>query len=202
MVNAIYLKKFQEIINDQKKIKEFNLNSHYMSDSYEAWETSRKFISEEIDHDGTLMDIGCANGWLLLCLMVWSGKNLTPYGIDIDKKHISDSKSLFPEYENNFTLLDLRNFTKISHLSLPKKYDYILWSVWENWDFSKSGIREVEMLKNSKTENGKLLLAFYSEGEKQYEASMQKINFLEKSGFTSQRVVRNTGPFEVMSVIE
>ena len=49
----------------------------------QTWENRRQFIHSAIDKSGTILDIGCGNGFLLRCLQEWSGVDLVPYGIDI-----------------------------------------------------------------------------------------------------------------------
>jgi len=49
------------------------------------WRAEREPILDAIPTDGDLLDVGCANGYLLECLVAW-GKDrslrLTPYGLD------------------------------------------------------------------------------------------------------------------------
>jgi SAM-dependent methyltransferase len=47
------------------------------------WETARRPIAEAIDHDGTFLDIGCANGYLLECLARWAPHHIEPYGLEL-----------------------------------------------------------------------------------------------------------------------
>jgi SAM-dependent methyltransferase len=46
------------------------------------WEAARRPIAEAIDRNGTFLDIGCANGHLLECLIRWSPHRIEPYGLD------------------------------------------------------------------------------------------------------------------------
>ena len=49
------------------------------------WRAARDPILDAIESAGDLLDIGCANGYLLECLMEWGrerGLELTPYGLD------------------------------------------------------------------------------------------------------------------------
>jgi hypothetical protein len=46
------------------------------------WEAGRRPVAEAIDRDGTFLDIGCANGHLLECVVRWSSHRIEPYGLD------------------------------------------------------------------------------------------------------------------------
>ena len=59
--------------------------------SEEHWTAARKPVADCIDTSGTFLDIGCANGYLLECILKWtSERNLEviPFGIDISEKLI------------------------------------------------------------------------------------------------------------------
>lgn len=52
----------------------------------ERWEACRRPIADLMKRSGTFLDIGCANGYLLECVMRWKlkeGIRITPYGLDI-----------------------------------------------------------------------------------------------------------------------
>src|SRR4051794_20732491 len=94
---------------------------------YGEWEAKRRFIAATIDHDGSVLDVGCANGFFLRSLQEWSGYSLVPYGIDIEEPLIVQAKNLFPEYKNNFCVLDVRSIKNIGQC-MPKRYDFIFWN--------------------------------------------------------------------------
>jgi SAM-dependent methyltransferase len=51
----------------------------------ERWRAEREPILDGVDEDGTFLDIGCANGYLLECLVAWArerGAELDPHGLD------------------------------------------------------------------------------------------------------------------------
>ena len=52
----------------------------------EEWERARRFVFSCVDHDGSLLDIGCANGHLMESAAEWlaqSGYHVEPYGVEI-----------------------------------------------------------------------------------------------------------------------
>jgi uncharacterized protein (DUF952 family)/SAM-dependent methyltransferase len=53
------------------------------------WEMARRPIVEAIDHDGSFLDVGCANGLLLESLVGWAaerGRRIEPFGLDISER--------------------------------------------------------------------------------------------------------------------
>ena len=72
----------------------------------ERWRAERSPILDAIDADGDLLDIGCANGYLLECLLRWGledkGLRLVPHGLDIGSNLIALARRRHPEHADNF----------------------------------------------------------------------------------------------------
>jgi hypothetical protein len=71
----------------------------------ERWRAERSPILDAVDTDGTLLDAGCANGYLLECLVGWAaerGIRLTPYGVDAGPRLIELARARMPCYAANF----------------------------------------------------------------------------------------------------
>ena len=69
------------------------------------WQAERGPILDAIKEDGDLLDVGCANGFLLKCLLEWGnerGLRLVPHGLDIGGRLIDLAKERLPEYAANF----------------------------------------------------------------------------------------------------
>jgi SAM-dependent methyltransferase len=49
----------------------------------EDWEWSRSHVADAIDRDGSFLDVGCANGYLMECLPQWTRHAVEPYGLEI-----------------------------------------------------------------------------------------------------------------------
>ena len=59
------------------------------------WREERELILDAVDRDADFLDIGCANGYLLQCLVQWArerGITLTPYGVDIGPRLVELAK--------------------------------------------------------------------------------------------------------------
>ena len=86
------------------------------------WRSEREPILEAIDKAGDLLDIGCANGYLLGCLGEWAGEHgrvLTPYGLDQGAKLIELAKQRLPQYESNFYVGNAWDWKP------PKQFKYV-----------------------------------------------------------------------------
>jgi SAM-dependent methyltransferase len=67
----------------------------------ERWRRERGIILDAIEGDGDLLDVGCANGYLLECLVQWArekGITLTPYGVDQGPGLIDLARKRLPQY--------------------------------------------------------------------------------------------------------
>jgi len=69
------------------------------------WRAEREPILDAITTDGDLLDIGCANGYLLECLVRWGaerGLRLTPYGLDLGAGLIALARQRLPDWADHF----------------------------------------------------------------------------------------------------
>jgi SAM-dependent methyltransferase len=72
---------------------------------HERWRTERVLVLDAVPGDGDFLDIGCANGYLLECLVQWGQERhvrLTPYGVDFGAKLIALAKQRLPQYASHF----------------------------------------------------------------------------------------------------
>jgi diadenosine tetraphosphate (Ap4A) HIT family hydrolase len=65
--------------------------------SAEDWQYARGHIGHAIDRPGTLLDIGCANGYLLECLPRWTTHDVDRYGLDILPELVDLARRRLPE---------------------------------------------------------------------------------------------------------
>jgi len=71
----------------------------------ERWRQEREPVLDAVESSGDLLDIGCANGYLLHCLREWGrerGLELTPHGIDIGPALIAQARLWHPGFEAHF----------------------------------------------------------------------------------------------------
>jgi SAM-dependent methyltransferase len=63
----------------------------------EDWEYSRSHIAHAIDRDGSFLDIGCANGYLLECLPRWTNHHIERFGLEISPQLVTAARERLPE---------------------------------------------------------------------------------------------------------
>ena len=88
----------------------------------DRWWGERGPILNAVETDGDLLDIGCANGYLLECLLNWGGERglkLIPHGLDQGSKLIQLAKRRLPEYADNFHVSNVWDWQS------PRKYRYV-----------------------------------------------------------------------------
>lgn len=69
------------------------------------WERFRRPILEPVTKDGTFLDIGCANGLLMECIVHWAaamGHVIEPYGLDILDKLVALARQRLPAWHDRF----------------------------------------------------------------------------------------------------
>jgi SAM-dependent methyltransferase len=62
------------------------------------WEAARGPVALAIDRPGTFLDIGCASGHLLECLVEWSPHPIEPYGLDLAPSVASLARARLPRW--------------------------------------------------------------------------------------------------------
>lgn len=67
------------------------------SGSVEDWDYARSHIAHAIDRDGSFLDIGCANGYLLECLPRWTTHAIDRYGLDVAPELVDLTRRRLPE---------------------------------------------------------------------------------------------------------
>jgi|GEM_PF-860673 len=149
--------------------------------SFSNFTAARKFIADTIPKSGSILDIGCANGFLLRCLQEWvpSHCKLTPYGIDINPKCIAESRKIYPELPHNFAVQNVRDyFRKGPPKGFPQTYDYIY--------FSLLGLNDkpefINQLLKRVRPGGRLILGFYGSIQKEKMEEFRKVLAKAKEG--------------------
>jgi SAM-dependent methyltransferase len=100
------------------------------------WRKKRGVVLEAVDGNGTFLDVGCANGYLLECLVPWAqarGVRLSPYGLDIGERLIYLAQQRLPHWADRFFVGNIwdweppRQFHYVStSLCVPEAYKKIL----------------------------------------------------------------------------
>lgn len=87
------------------------------------WKEERGPIIEAIDRDGTFMDVGCANGYLLESLSAWSTLqkrwHLIPYGVDLNAGLVVEAMKRWSGIADHFWVANAWEFAP------PLKFDFV-----------------------------------------------------------------------------
>jgi SAM-dependent methyltransferase len=89
------------------------------SGSLADWEYSRSHIVDAIDDDGSFLDVGCANGYLLECLPRWTSHRLDRFGLDISPALVELARIRLPELAHQFYVGNARTWQP------PQRFTYI-----------------------------------------------------------------------------
>lgn len=150
---------YKTVINNQEIAKKLIEDCYFSgSDPVRKWEEARKLVALPFDKEGSVLDIGCANGFLLKSIEHWSNKKLNCYGIDLVESNIVNAKILFPDTTDHFETKSFEEFLTNYPSNFPEAFDYIIWAVWVNHEVQKT---EIEYMLKHLRDNGKLILAFY-----------------------------------------
>ncbi|MDP9309629.1 MAG: class I SAM-dependent methyltransferase [Chloroflexota bacterium] len=103
---------------------------------FTSWQKKRGIVLDTINQDGTFLDVGCANGYLLECLMRWAnerGITLIPYGVDVGPRLIRLAQHRLPHWADHFFVGNIwdweppRRFHFVStSLCVPEAYKPLL----------------------------------------------------------------------------
>lgn len=70
----------------------------------ERWRREREPILDAVERGGDLLDVGCANGYLLECLVRWGcerGLAIVPHGVDVGAGLIDLARRRLPHFTAN-----------------------------------------------------------------------------------------------------
>ncbi len=90
--------------------------------TYEHWEALRRPIADCIEQSGAFLDIGCANGYLLECVLRWTaewGVAIEPYGLDFSEKLVALARQRLPSYADHLFVGNAWDWTP------PRTFDYV-----------------------------------------------------------------------------
>ena len=123
----------------------------------ERWVACRKPVADCMEKSGTFLDIGCANGYLLECVLKWTKErdiDISPYGLDISEELVKLAKERLPEYIDNI-------YSGNAWYWEPQEiYDYVRTELVYVPDHLQRQYIE-RILDEYLPENGKLLIALY-----------------------------------------
>jgi SAM-dependent methyltransferase len=88
----------------------------------DRWRAEREPILDAFERDGSLLDLGCANGFLVECLGARGaerGLDVTPFGLDLSPELIALARQRLPELRSNFQVRNAWSW------SPPRRFTYV-----------------------------------------------------------------------------
>jgi SAM-dependent methyltransferase len=88
----------------------------------ERWREEREPLLDAVDASGDLLDVGCANGYLLECLVEWGRERsleITPHGLDLGPRLIELARRRIPEHAANMHVGNAWDWVP------PRRYRYV-----------------------------------------------------------------------------
>jgi SAM-dependent methyltransferase len=125
--------------------------------SAQDWEVLRRPIADCLTSSGTFLDIGCANGYLLECVLRWTqerGLRITPYGLDFSEKLAVLARQRLPQYADHIFIGNAWDWQP------PQTFDYVN----SHLDYVPDDLREAfvhRLLERYVQPGGHLLIAEY-----------------------------------------
>ena len=123
----------------------------------QRWRAERAPILEAIPTNGDLLDIGCANGHLLECLVQWGSEldlALTPFGMDCSVALIALARQRLPNYRDNFWVANAWGWTP------PRRFQYV-YSVFDCVPRADLGAFAEQLMGQVVEPGGRLILGAY-----------------------------------------
>jgi SAM-dependent methyltransferase len=116
------------------------------------WESARRPIVEAIHQDGTFLDVGCANGLLMECVVAWSEHRIQPYGLDFSPKLVELARRRLPQWADRIFLGDVHVWEP------PRRFDFVRTEL----EYSDEPRRLVDrLLERFVSPGGRLILCGY-----------------------------------------
>lgn len=126
------------------------------SGTIDDWTARRRHVADAITRDSTFLDVGCANGFLMECVVGWCAeRNITvePYGVDISPPLAQRARERLPEWADRIWVGDALTW------SPPLTFDVVHALLDSVMDADRR--RLIDNLLTFVTPGGRLLLSQY-----------------------------------------
>jgi SAM-dependent methyltransferase len=143
----------------------------------ERWRSEREPILDAVSGNGDVLDVGCANGYLLDCLVRWGrerGLRLTPHGVDRSAALVERAREMMPRFSGNLHVGDAWTWIP------PRRYAYV-YALYDCVPLEYLAEYVERLLDRAVSDGGRLILGAYGSrsGEQQ---PFDVVRFLESHG--------------------
>jgi hypothetical protein len=83
------------------------------------WEEGRRHIVDAIDRDGAFLDVGCASGYLMECIVGWSSHHIEPYGLEIAPELAELARRRYPQWADRISVGNALTWTP------ARRFDFV-----------------------------------------------------------------------------
>jgi SAM-dependent methyltransferase len=130
------------------------------------WRTERELILDAVPDSGDFLDVGCANGYLLECLVRWGHTRqvrLTPYGVDYSAALIALAQQRLPRYASHLWVANAWEWTA------PRTFRYV-YSVYDCVPAERLPEYIRRLVRRAVEPGGTLIIGAYGSSSKQQAA--------------------------------
>jgi SAM-dependent methyltransferase len=130
------------------------------------WRTERELILDAVPDSGDFLDVGCANGYLLECLVQWGHTRqvrLTPYGVDYSAALIALAQQRLPPYASHFWVANAWEW------AAPRTFRYV-YSVYDCVPVALLPEYIRRLVRRAVEPGGTLIIGAYGSSSKQQAA--------------------------------
>jgi SAM-dependent methyltransferase len=144
----------------------------------ERWRQEREPILDAVTRSGSFIDIGCANGYLLECLVMWGRMRrleLEPYGLDLSSDLIALARQRFPGFEDHFYIANAWGWEP------PKRFDYV-YTLYDNVPQTYLTEYVRQLFGNVVAAGGRLIVGAYG-SRTRHKPAFDVAEFMNRAGF-------------------
>jgi SAM-dependent methyltransferase len=143
----------------------------------ERWRAEREPLLDGVNGDGSILDVGCANGYLLACLVQWGAERrlrLVPHGVDRSGALVERARERLPGFTANLHVGDSWTW------SPPRQYEYV-YALYDCVPLDYLAEYVVRLLDRVVVEGGRLIVGAYGSRSKRLDP-YDIAGFLESHG--------------------
>ncbi|HXY91791.1 MAG TPA: class I SAM-dependent methyltransferase [Acidimicrobiia bacterium] len=142
----------------------------------EQWRAAREPITDAIDHDGTFLDLGCANGLLMESVRQWCGERgvvIEPYGVDIAAGLVEHARERLPDWADRIWQGDAATWVHPD----GRRFDYVH-TLLDCADRERRGDLLDHVIRDVARPGGTLLVSHYARSTTHDRSAAQQLRAL------------------------